>query len=282
MFISIENEHFSACVNHEGAELSSFISKADGCEHLWQGNPEIWYGQSPILFPFVGQLLDGKFRYNGQEYKMPKHGFARRKTFKLKDCSSSSVTFSLSGDESTKEIYPFEFELLVTYEMTESGLLATHEVINKSSGSMFFSIGAHPGFNCEIGDIIEFEKAETLSTDQVDSNSIVIKEKFPVLNNERNIEITKSLFNSDALIFERPQSSFVTLKRKSCKDLKFTFGKLPFLGIWAKPAAPYVCLEPWFGVNDSYDRKEDVSQKRGIQELKKGEIFKFSWTVEVV
>lgn len=279
MYYKIENEFLTCEIDDKGAQLHSLRLKENEKEYIWQGNPEIWYGQAPVLFPIIGQLIGDKYRYNGKEYTMPKHGLARKLPFAVKECGGAKAVFSLESDENTLKSYPFEFELLVIFELCGKSLVNTMTVINKTDGEMYFSIGAHPGFNCKVGDIIEFEKSETLSTERIDKENLIIPEKFPLIENSREIEITKEIFEPDALILSGMKSEKLRIKGEN--EIEFTFGKCPFLGIWAKPGAPYVCLEPWYGVNDGREVKNDISKKRGIQKLEKGEEFSFSWTAEI-
>lgn len=281
MYYKIENELFTAEIDDMGAQLHSFKSKATGTEFLWQGNPDIWYGQAPVLFPVIGQLIDNKYRYNGVEYSMPKHGLARKLPFKVRSVEGAKAVFYLESDSETLKKYPFEFELELIFELKGGALVNTSVVRNKTKGEMYFSYGAHPGFNCEIGDTIEFEKPETLETEQIDGDNLVIPEKFPVLNNEREITITEHIFDKDALILSGIESKSLKIKSPGLKrEVKFTFGDCPLLGIWAKPCAPYVCIEPWYGVGDSREIKADISQKRAIQRLNEGEKFEYSWSAE--
>ena len=121
---------------------------------------------------------------------------------------------------------------------------------------MYFSIGGHPGFNCEIGDYLEFNKDTVLTTERIDHDSILIEEKFPVDMDGNKVIITKDIFNDDALILSNYSSDVVTLKSNNHnRQVKFNF-KSPLLGIWAKPGAPYVCIEPWTSC-PSYDGKVD-------------------------
>ncbi len=280
MYYKIENEFLNCEIDDMGAQLHSLKLKENGKEYIWQGNPDIWYGQAPVLFPIIGQVIDDKFRYNGVEYTMPKHGLARKLLFSVKECAGAKAVFSLESDENTLKSYPFEFELLVAFELCGKSLVNTMTVINKTKGEMYFSIGAHPGFNCNIGDVIEFELPETLETERIDSDNLIIPEKFPVIENSREIEITKDIFSKDALILSGIKSKKLRIKGEN--EIEFTFGDCPFLGIWAKPGAPYVCLEPWYGVNDGREVKNDISEKRGIQHLNDGESFAFSWTAEII
>ncbi len=280
MYYKIENEFLTCEIDDMGAQLHSLILKENSKEYIWQGNPDIWYGQAPVLFPIIGQLLDDKYRYNGTEYTMPKHGLARKLLFNVKECEGAKAVFSLESDEKTRENYPFDFEYLVTFELCGKKLVNTMTVVNKTDGVMYFSVGAHPAFNCKVGDIIEFEQPETLATERIDKDSIIIDEKYPLIENSREIAITKEIFEPDALILSDIKSK--KLRIKSDYEVEFTFGDCPFLGIWAKPGAPYVCIEPWYGVNDGRDVKPDISEKRGIQHLNKGETFEFAWSAEVV
>lgn len=279
MFYKIENDFLTCEIDDMGAQLHSLKLKENGKEYIWQGNPDIWYGQAPVLFPVIGQLINDKYFYNGVEYTMPKHGLARKLLFNVKECEGAKAVFSLESDENTLKNYPFEFEYLVSFELKEKALVNTMTVINKTKGEMYFSVGAHPAFNCNVGDIIEFEKAETLATERIDKENLIIPEKFPLIENSKEIEITKEIFEPDALILSDIQSEKLTIKGEN--EVEFTFGKCPFLGIWAKPGAPYVCIEPWYGVNDGREVKNDISEKRGIQHLNEGETFEFSWTAEI-
>ena len=279
MYYKIENSFLTCEIDDMGAQLHSLKLKENGKEYIWQGNPDIWYGQAPVLFPVIGQLINDKYFYNGKEYTMPKHGLARKLLFTVKECEGAKAVFSLESDENTLKSYPFEFEYLVTFELKEKALVNTMTVINKTKGEMYFSVGAHPAFNCSVGDVIEFEKPETLSTERIDKDNLIIPEKFPLIENSKEIEITKEIFEPDALILSDIQSEKLTIKGEN--EVEFTFGKCPFLGIWAKPGAPYVCIEPWYGVNDGREVKSDISEKRGIQRLNEGETFEFSWTAEI-
>ena len=280
MFFKIENEFLTCEIDDMGAQLHSLISKENGKEYIWQGNPDIWYGQAPVLFPVIGQLINDKYFYNGIEYTMPKHGLARKLLFKVKECEGAKAVFSLESDENTLKAYPFEFDYLVTFELKGKSLVNTMAVINKTKGEMYFSVGAHPGFNCNVGDVIEFEQTETLATERIDKENLIIPEKFPFMENEKSFVITKEIFEPDALILSDIKSEKLRIKGEN--EIEFTFGKCPFLGIWAKPGAPYVCIEPWYGVNDGRDVKSDISEKRGIERLEEGETFEFSWTAEII
>ena len=278
----IENENIKIGVKEYGCELTSVFSKKDGYEYIWYGDENIWYGQSPILFPIVGRLIDDKYTLDGIEYNMPKHGFARKTDWTLLEKTENSLSFILQENASTLSNYPYKFDLIVKFEITGCSLSVTHTVKNKNEKTMYFSLGAHPGFNCKIGDILRFDVPETLSTEKIDLvRSLRLPDTFSILEDSTEIEITEHIFDEDALILHGIKSEHITLIRKeNGKNVRFSLGGAPYLGIWAKPGAPYVCIEPWFGVNDSTEKKNDFSEKDAINSLDSGKIFSFTWKAD--
>ena len=281
MLYKAENENFTLAVKEMGAELNSLKSKKTDIEYIWYGDESIWYGQSPILFPIIGRLLDDKYTLNGKGYSMEKHGIVRKKPFVLSERTEDSLTFIKTQNEDTLKDYPYNFELKVVFQLTDGGLRVTHRITNTDEKVMLYSFGAHPGFNCEIGDYLEFSDDTKLFTERIDHESILIEETFPVEMDGNKVVLTPEIFNDDALILSDFKSHNIKIKSKNHnRVISFDFDS-PFLGIWAKPNAPYVCLEPWWGVNDNYDKKADFSQKRGIMSLLPGESKEFIWEVSI-
>ena len=278
----IENDKLILGVKEFGCEIATIKSKATGYEFMWQGNPDIWGGQAPILFPIVGRLIDDKYTLGGKEYEMPKHGFARKMPWEFLGADYNSMSFRLCDTAETREIYPFEFDLVVTYTLNDTTLAVSHNIKNKGENTMYFSIGAHPAFNCTIGDTLSFDENETLYTVKIDlEKSLRLPDKILVLENEKDIVVTKDVFNEDALILSDIKSENITLNlSEGGRKILFNLGGAPYLGIWAKPGAPYVCIEPWYGVNDSHVKKDDFSDKDAINSVDAGEIFNFTWKAE--
>ena len=282
MIFKAENEFVSIEIKKFGAELSSFKSKESGIEYLWQGNPDVWYGQSPILFPIVGQILDNKFRVDGKEYEMAKHGIARKRDFELKEQGEDYIILTQSWNEETLLQYPFKYILDIEFRLEGKKLIVTHTVRNDDNRTIYFSIGAHPGFNCKIGDYLEFEENETLVCEKINPDSILDGIHYPTLTDEKIFRITTDVFDKDAHVLSGMKSDTLYLKSDFRNEvIKFNFGKAPYLGLWAKPGAEYVCIEPWYGINDSYDKKDDFSQKRAIQSVDTDKNFSFAWSAEI-
>lgn len=281
MIYTVQNAYLKIRVAQFGAVLTSIQSQKSGHEFLWQGDKSVWNGQSPILFPIIGKLLDDKCRIDGRAYEIIRHGLARHREFQCIAERENELVFLQKSDEETKKAYPYDYELYITFTIDKNSLTVTHMVKNPNAKTMYFSLGAHPAFNCTLGDKLVFEKQETLVSERIDHDSVITGETDLILENSDTLLLTEHLFDKDALIFEGVQSDFVTLHREAARTkIRFTFGDAPFLAIWAKPAAPFVCIEPWYGVNDSYDRKDDFSEKRGIVALPAGGEFSFSWKAE--
>ncbi len=283
MKFEAKNDKLSFSVKQYGAELSSLKSLESGVEYLWQGNPDIWYGQSPVLFPIVGTLLENKYFVDGKEYEMFRHGIARKRDFELKEQGEDYVILTQKYNEDTLKVYPFKYVFDIEFKLDGKKLTATHTIKNEGDGAMYFSIGAHPGFNCEIGDVLEFEETEDeVINEMIDEDAVLIDKHFPSPIDGKIFTITKNIFDADAHVLSNLKSKKCTLKGKNRPgEVEFTFGDAPALGLWAKPGAPYVCIEPWYGVNDSREKKDDFSQKRLIQKIEPSEEFSFSWSAEI-
>ncbi len=278
----IENDSLKIGVKEFGCELTSVYGKAEEFEYLWQADEKYWTGQSPILFPIIGRLINDKYYLNGNEYSLPKHGFARKMKWHFESKTDDSLTFSLEETDETLKMYPYSFKVSVTFTLNENRLSVEHKIDNRNNETMYCSLGAHPAFNCEIGDILTFDENETLATEKIDLvESLRLPETYPVLDNEKDIIITNDIFNEDALILRGIKSENITLRSNNhSRKIRFNLGNAPYLGIWAKPGAPYVCIEPWCGVNDSTEKKDDFSLKEGIIAIAPSESFTYTWKAE--
>ena len=272
----IENKRFRVGAKNMGAELTSFCDR--GTELLWQGG-EIWSGQSPLLFPVVGRLRDDVYCLNGKEYTMPKHGFARKKEFALESSSKDEMTFLLTESEETLKGFPFPFELRVKYYFTDGGFVMEHRVKNTGIEKMYFSIGAHPGFQCAMGDRVVMDEPETAAAFRLDVDGLRAEKQLPVFDDSREVVVTPEVFAEGALIFDGLKSAGCTLERADGRKIHVDFGGAPCLGLWAKPGAPYVCIEPWYGIDDRWNSGHDFTVKERICALEAGEEFVFPVTI---
>ena len=106
--IELKNDQLTIKVAEMGAELQSIVD-SDGREYLWQADPKYWPRRSPILFPIVCSVENDTYTVDGQEYHLPRHGFARDTEFTLVAESANKVVFALHESEETLKVYPFPF-----------------------------------------------------------------------------------------------------------------------------------------------------------------------------
>jgi len=265
------------------------VNKETGIEHMWQADSEIWAKHAPILFPIVGELNEGKTLFNGETYAMSRHGFFRTSLTQLIEHTATSATFELKASKSTKSLYPFEFSLCVGYELVETTLVNSFEVRNLGKEPMPFTLGGHPAFaiahfECEnIADYyLEFDKEEYASKHLLNSDGLFSGFTRSVLKGQKKLPITADLFNEDALVFKNLLSSSVQLKsNQHSHGLRFTYKDWPYLGIWAKPGAKYVCLEPWMGCADNEGFTGEFHEKECAITLSPSESKSLSFSVEV-
>jgi hypothetical protein len=142
--VEIKNDKLTVQVASLGAELQS-IKDADGREYLWQAG-EKWPRRSPILFPIVCSVNNDTYTVDGKEYHLPRHGFARDTEFKLIAQGEHKVTFALHETEETLKVYPFRFNLAVSYRLSGNKIHVVWHVENTDTREIHFQIGGHPAF----------------------------------------------------------------------------------------------------------------------------------------
>lgn len=291
MVITIKTEEAAADISSLGAELMSF-RLADGTEYLWQGDEKYWTGRSPVLFPFVGGLRNGKTVIDGKEYEMKRHGFAKFSEFNYDKKAENSVVFTLSWNSATMSMYPFKFRFQVHYTLTGRMLRTEYVVENLDKKNMPFAVGGHPAFNCPVKGAknfedceIRFSENETVGCHRVNMQTGLIHfdEVRPLLNDENRFSLKHSLFYEDALVFSMLRSGTVTLTSFSGEHgVTMDFSEFPMLGIWsAVNDAPFIALEPWTGCATCTDESDNFRKKRGIKELASNEVFRISYDVNI-
>ncbi|MFD1631987.1 aldose 1-epimerase family protein [Pseudopedobacter beijingensis] len=286
--VVLENDKLQVTIKLKGAELSSIKDKVSGKEYIWQGNPDVWGYHAPNLFPIVGGLKDNKITISGNDYNLSRHGFARTSMFRRIESTPNHAVFSLSYDDETLKIYPYKFEFEVAYSLSGNSLTILYKVINKDDKKIYFSVGAHPAFNIPLEEsevyedyFIEFEKEETLVSSKLSTTGL-FNGQYKEFGQNTILDLTADLFNEDALVFKNLNSRVVYLKnRKNTQSIKVDFNQFNELGIWAKPGAPFVCIEPWLGYADNELGQKDISEKPGIQTLDHGHVFESNYTISI-
>lgn len=279
----LENKFLTAQFCSKGAELKRLFVKTWNSEIMWQADPHVWARTAPILFPIVGALKNDTYCFAGKNYKLPKHGFARDLEFSKVIVHEDAIEFYLTHSSKTIEMYPFQFQLKIFYQLVNNSVRVDYEVTNLNQQEMFFSIGAHPGFNMNPNkkNFIEFDSEEK-GFRLLEENLYNSKQTYTELDDPRKIDLSKGIFNNDALIFDSIRSQSVSFVNESDRrKIKISFSKIPYLGIWGKEEMSFVCLEPWWGVTDEISSSQKIEEKLGINKLKSKETFKVSYSITV-
>lgn len=270
--ITIKNDKLIVSINEKGAELQSI--QCNGLEYLWQAGANFWAKHSPVLFPIVGELKNGFYTFNNKDYRLPRHGFARDKTFTAQQTSVASVILTLISNTDTLLMYPFEFIFQVEYFIKENELFCTYHVHNINNTSMYFSVGGHPAFNVPLNKNLSYEDYSLEFNDDNFLNRYLLQDGLisdtieQIRLDNKTLHLTPKLFYKDAIVLKDIKSNKITLRsNKDQRRLEFMFNGFPYFGIWAAKDAPFVCLEPWCGIADNIHHNNEIKNKEGINEL---------------
>ena len=272
----------TARIDPLGAELRSL--RRDEDEFLWQDKSKVWPHSAPLLFPFVGRLKGGGFGHRGRFYAMPIHGFAAQHRFDAIEQHAHSVLLELRANGATRAHYPFDFCLQVRFTLAAHGLAVRYEVANEDTEPLAFALGSHPG--CALGNgaledwRIEFDQAEPPEVYRLDGELLAVTPVPFRFEAAHSITLGPQLFADDALIFKHLHSRQIRLvhRQRGVRAVIDT-GGAPHLGLWARPGAAFVCIEPWFGVDEDRHAPLDLAAKPGLIRLAPGDRFTADYSI---
>lgn len=287
MKFKLENSELSVAILSKGAELSGLWHKGSQTEFMWQADPAVWGKHAPLLFPIIGSLKNGQYRYEGKTYQLPRHGFLRDRELKMVSQSNDELQMQLISDDETLKVYPFHFDFRITYQLRGNQLTTLFDIENTSEADMFFNLGTHPAFAIpfqnedELTDyFLKFEKPETAERHMLTEEGLFSGETEEVLNNSDTLPISRTMFDRDALVFKDLKSKWIGLRNKfNTKAVRVSYPNFPYMGIWAKPGAAFVCIEPWIGCADHQNVSGELKDKEKIVCLSAGK--KYSVKLEV-
>ncbi len=274
-----------------GAELTSI--KYNSEERLHQGESVLdkegkvfWKRHAPVLFPIVGSLKNNTTYIDGKKYEMSQHGFARDMVFDIVNISEREHTYVLKYNENTLKMYPYKFELYISYFIEENKLTVIYKVRNLDIRPIYFGIGGHPAFIIDLKNNkykVEFENEENnIKFSQLDAGLISYKNNYinnSLMSNNRCIEISKDTFSHDAIIMSGLSSRKLRLYENNIEKLEFEFGQFKYLSLWSKKNAPFLCIEPWQTTADYTDSNQDFTLKKDNIKLEVNEEYKCSYSI---
>lgn len=285
----IKNEQLTLTVSAHGAELQS-IKDADGKEYLWQADPEKWNRHSPLLFPVVCGLWNDTYRLAGREYQLGRHGFARDTDFKLMAQGDQQLVYGLTDTPDTYRDYPYHFNLAVSYKLRGNEIHVVWHVENTDDKPIYFQIGGHPAF-CVPGQLPDEPLKGRLRFDCEDPirlygnvGGCIDKGRHDTVKTQDGVwEFTEESFGDDAVIFDHSQIRRVELLNPQGEPEVTVSMKTPALGIWSPYGknAPFVCIEPWYGLHDWAEYEGDFRDKYLMNQLLPGASFMSEYTIKI-
>lgn len=269
-WVHLSSGELTAEVSPLGAQLFTLRDRA-GRDLLWDGDPSVWSGRAPLLFPIIGVLAGGIYRLGSRSYRLPRHGFARGKFFEIVELSFNAATFRLKSDEASLLVYPFRFELEVRFTLDGLTLSVTSFVRNLGDEDMPASFGYHPAFRWplpfgqpRLSHFIEFANDEPAPVRRLDADGLLTPARHPTPVSQRRLDLADALFQDDVIIFDEIRSRSVTYGAGIGPRIQVSFPDTPYLGVWTKPQANFICIEPWHGVADPEDFSGDFGAKPGV------------------
>ena len=276
----LENTKNMVEIKSRGAELTSFMHK--NVEYIHQPSPLDWNRSAPFLFPNIGALKNKVTYIDDKEYTLPKHGFLRDLELTLIAKTNNSLMFMAKDSPETLAVYPYHFNMTITYTLAGDELSCSIELINPSTTPLYFNFGLHPAFRVPLFNnerfedyLIEFQNPVTCSMPTVDlSNGLVDYEKVSrTFKKVKTLPLNYADYQNDALIIDKFKDHHISLYNPSTnKGIDFTFKPFKTLGIWTPNhvKANFICLEPWNGCADNYNSRNFIDKKDIIELEGKG------------
>jgi len=269
-WIPLRSDHWSLDVDPLGAQLST-LRDAEGRDLLWDADPAFWTGRAPILFPIVGALHGGQYGWRGKRHALPRHGFARNRPFEVIRREERELLFRLASSADTLPLYPFPFELDVAFRLEGQALEIEATVRNVGDEPLPASVGFHPAFRWPLpwggardAHAIEFTFDEPAPVRRLDALGLLSPEPVATPVRGRTLPLNDALFERDVLIFDSLDSRQLLYGAPGSTRLGVSFAGASHLGLWTKPGAGFLCIEPWRGVADPAGFTGDLDAKPGV------------------
>lgn len=274
MLYTIKNDYLEVQISDNGAEIKSikYLNK----DYLHNSDPKFWGRSAPLLWPNIGTIKNGTASIDGINYPMKKHGFLRDTLCQVVNNYENKITFTVSADENTLKLYPYDFKILITYELLEQTIHSSLEFINNSNTSMPFNLGLHPAFKVPLDENEKFEDYKIIfdvpgtyeiPTVNLSDGTIDYNKRCRTFTDLKELPLNYSDYDFDALVFENIKSHQITLTNKDeSHSVVFNFDDFPMLGIWTPNhiKSPFICLEPWIGCADAPTSNGDFKSKRDL------------------
>ena len=282
--IELKNELLAISIAEKGAELQS-VKDHEGKEYMWQAGKE-WPRHSPILFPIVCSVNDNTYMVDSKQYHLPRHGFARDMEFTVVNQTTEKVTLALNESEETLKVYPFCFNLAISYRLEGNKIHVFWHVENTDNKEIHFQIGGHPAFNVPGGKLegrIKLDNEEPMVALKSYADGSHDMMEVPLESNKGILEITNHFFRNDSVKIHKCQTHRAILMDTNGKAAVTVDYKTPVCAFWSPygKQAPFVCIEPWYGIGDPRGFKGEFKDKPLMNHLLPGASFMSRYTITI-
>ncbi len=275
--IEISGGGVAARIARKGAELAALA--INGRDLVWSPDARWWASTAPILFPVVGKSPDGKVRVDGRSYPMNPHGFARERLFVAITRSADRVVLETTDDDATRLCFPFAFALRLEFAARDGNLYTTASIENRDDKPFPFAFGYHPAFiwphdPTKRGQYVcLFEKEESAPVRRASQiTGLLHGQRFDTPIAGRRLKPEDDMFVEGAFHFETLNSRRVWFGIEGQTGIDIAFPDSPQLGIWTKPGAPYLCIEPWQDLAEQDGTDGEMARRPGTRILAPREI----------
>ena len=289
--LTLENQFMKIEVSPVGAELQSLYSKETQMEYLWQPGSETWPHHSMLLFPNPGRIAGDRTIIDGKVYPATMHGFANDMKFDVIEADEKHLLFQISATEDTRKSFPYEFRLQVEFTIEEETVVQKFRVLNDDTRTVYFSLGAHPGFYCPItleesgNDYsLEFDSTQNINLLELEEGTrLLTGKRIPYLQGEREIPLHDHYFDDGPKLLDGIQAETITLKsKKSGHFVELGIKEFPYMCLWGVgERMSIICIEPWCGTSDLADTDHMWETKLGIESVEVGDVFERTLTFRV-
>ena len=292
MIYTISNNLLTLTIDSKGAEIKSI--RKDNIEYIHQDDPKTWNRSAPFLFPAIGCFKDKVTKFNGMEYKLPKHGFVRDMKTSLVSKTDSSLVFEVKENEESLSYYPFNFIYRVTYTLENNTVNVKIDVVNTNDIVLPFNLGLHPAFRVPLFEKEQFEdytiyfnQKDNYTIPSIDLQSGLIDWNKPMheFKDFDTLPLNYDDYKNDALVFDNVKFDEITLKNNdSGYGIKLSFNDFKTVGIWTPNHvnANFVCLEPWIGCADAPTSSGNFVDKKDVINLNPQETFSTTYKITIL
>ena len=245
----------------------------NGEEYIWTRHPNFSECNRPrfgvpVLFPNCGLPDNGVHIFDGKAYPMENHGFADLCAWDVESVGPDGVTLILESTPLTKFLYPFDFTVLMNYNLEGNTATINMTVINEGDTNMPFSFGFHPYFKASKLENVDFDIKCATCSESAKGEQPAAPEKITLTRKE-------GADNSVRLLTGVQFPMTLTDSGSGHKVTVDADDSFDHAVLWQQDAESFVCMEPWNGWANS------VNEEGKHEVLEPDEAMTADWSITI-